>query len=57
MTLFSNMLDVTAYNAYAIHSEIYASYNAKLKYLASEEIIRRKTGPQGKEAVKLSKSL
>ena len=69
MTLFSNMSDVTTYNAYVMHSEIYTSYNAKLKYkrriflaelgesLISEEIITRKTGPQGKEAAKLSKSL
>ena len=49
------------YNAYVIHSEIYTSYNAKLKYkrkillaelaesLASEEIKGRKTEPRGKK--------
>ena len=68
MELFINMLDVTAYNAYTIHSKIYTSYNAKLNYkriflkelresLVSKEIIRRKTEPQGREAAKISKSL
>ena len=64
MALFSNMLDVTAYNAYVIHSEIYTSYNAKFKYkrriflaelwesLISEKIIRRKKEPQGRKAAK-----
>ena len=56
-----------AYNAYVKHSEIYRSYNAKLKYkrtiflaelwetLVSKKIIRLKTGPQGREAAKLLK--
>jgi len=69
IALFSNMLDVTTYNVYVIHSEIYTSYNAKLKYkrriflaelgesLVSEEIIRRKKVLQCREVAKLSKSL
>ena len=69
MALFCNMMDISAYNAFVIYSEIKPIWNQRKKYkrrifleelsksLVKEEIIRRKRVPQGNNAVNLVKSL
>jgi len=69
MALFSNMIDVSAYNAFVIYCEIYPSWNNILKYkrrlfleelgrcLAKNEIIQRKSIPHVSKAADMVKSL